>query len=379
MKKFKALLIKAVVIILILVIFIVLIALKNNKEIAEAMTRGPARWYGFIASKISGLVPFISFTELLFVALFCIAVLLLVLFIIDLVKLRIIRGFNKLFDIAIIALSVVTLYHFSCEAAYNRKEMPLPYYENDVEREEYVDIYNYFANDLNLCISELEFKEDGDVKSPMALQDIAKEVKKAYSILTDSYFASHTGAVKPMLSSFIYREFQITGVTFSPFAESNINTLNASGDIPFTVAHELAHTKGVMREDDANILAFYICLNSENAYLRFSAYNRYFPLIGKMNSKLYMSSEERATLVSINAAYYKYLSFESKYWDEHDLLGNFADWINNLYIKSSGVQEGTSSYQGGTTDVTDPELRKITKFSEVQKLFLEKYYRSKSI
>lgn len=376
MKKFKALIVKAGVIIAILAIFIVLIVLKNNKDVAEAISRGPARWYGFIVSKITGIAPFISFTELLFIALFCIGVLLLVLCIINLFKLRFIRAANKIFDIAIIALSVITLYHFSCEAAYNRKEMPLPYYENDVEREEYVDIYNYFANDLNLCISQMEFKEDGDVKQNMSLQDIAKEVRKAYEIVTDPYFASHNGAVKPMLSSFIYREFQITGVTFAPFAESNINTLNASGDIPFTVAHELAHTKGVMREEDANMLAFYVCLNSENAYLRFSAYNRYFYLIRKLNSSLYMSTEERETLVPIDNAFNKYAAFEYKYWDEHDLLGNFADWINNLYIKSSGDSNGTASYNGGTTDVTDPELRKITSFSPVQKLFLEKYYRS---
>ena len=89
-----------------------------------------------------------------------------------------------------------------------------------------------------------------------------------------------------------------------------------------------------------------------------------------------MSTEERATLVPINNAFNKYVSFENKYWDEHDLLGNFADWVNNLYIKSSGDSNGTASYNGGTTDVTDPELRKITSFSPVQKLFLEKYYRS---
>ena len=235
--------------------------------------------------------------------------------------------------------------------------------------------YNYFANEINLCVSQMEFKEDGDVKQ-MSLQNIAKEVRKAYQIVTDPYFASHNGAIKPMLSSFIYREFQITGVTFAPFAESNINTLNASGDIPFTVAHELAHTKGVMIEEDANKLAFYVCLNSENPYLRFSAYNRYFYLIRKLNSSLYMSAEERATLVTIDSAFDKYASFERKYWDEHDLLGNFADWVNNLYIKSSGDSNGTGSYYGGTTDVTDPELRKITSFSPVQKLFLEKYYRS---
>ena len=38
MKKFKARIVKAVVIIVILAIFIVLIALKNNKDVAEAIT-----------------------------------------------------------------------------------------------------------------------------------------------------------------------------------------------------------------------------------------------------------------------------------------------------------------------------------------------------
>ena len=376
MKKFKSLIGKGIAIILILAVFVSLVILKKNPDIAEAMTRGPVRWYGSVVSKITGLISFVSFTELLFVFLAFLAVLLLVLFVINLVKLKIITALCKILDIVIIALSVVTLYHFSCEAAYNRKEMPLPYYEGDVERTEYIDIYNYFANDINLCVSELEFEESGNVKNKMSLNDIAKEVKKAYEIVTDSYFASHNGAVKPMLSSFIYREFQITGVTFSPLAEANIDTMIPAGDLPFTVAHELAHTKGVMREDDANILALYVCLNSENSFLRFSAYNRYFRMMRVMGSGTYLTEEERAQLVAIDGAFNKYDSFEAKYWKEHDLLQHIGDFINNLYIKSSGVEEGTSSYSGGTTYVYDPTEHKITKFSTVQKLFLEKYYRA---
>ena len=376
MKKFGSLIGKCIAIVLIVVVFIVLIVLKNNPDIAEAMTRGPARWYGFVVSKVTGLIPFISFTELLFVFLFFLAVLLLVLAIVNFVKLRVISGICKILDIAIVALSVVTAYHFSCEAAYNRKEMPLPYYSGDVERTEYIDIYNYFASDINYCVSELEFDESGDVKASMSLQEIASEVRKAYGIVTDPYFASHSGAVKPMLSSFIYREFQITGVTFSPLAEANIDTMIPNGDIPFTVAHELAHTKGVMREGDANILAFYVCINSDNPLLRFSAYNRYFYLIRTMGSGTYLTNEERAQLVDIDPAFNKYGSFESKYWSDHDLLSHIAEFINNIYIKSSGEEEVTSSYHGGTSYEYDPTQHKITKFSEAHKLFLEKYYRA---
>ena len=376
MKKFKHLIIKGIIIVFIVAILIVLSVLKNNPDIAEAMTRGPARVYGSIVSRITGLVTFVSFTELLFVALFCIGVLLLVLFIINLVKLRVIRALSKIFSIALIALSVITVYHFSCEAAYNRYDMPLPYYEGDVERTEYIDIYNFFADDINLCVSQMEFAESGDVKDNRSLDEIAKEVKKAYEIVTDSYFASHNGAVKPMMSSFVYREFQITGVTFSPLAEANIDTMIPVGDLPFTIAHELAHTKGVMREDDANILAFYVCLNSDNPYLRFSAYNRYFYLIRTMGSGAYLTDEERTYLTKIDSAFSKMQAYESKFWQEHDLLRHIGDWINNLYIKSSGVEDGTSSYSGGTDYIYDPTEHKIVNFSSVQKLFLEKYYRA---
>ena len=162
--------------------------------------------------------------------------------------------------------------------------------------------------------------------------------------------------------------------TFSPSGEANINVLIPVGDLPFTIAHELAHTKGVMREDEANQLAFYVCLNSENPFLRFSAYSRYFYLMRGMASTAYLTNEERENLLSVNPALSKIELFEYKFWQEHDLLEKIGDFFNNLYIKSSGVSEGTSSYSGGTTYEYDPTAHRITP-SKYHKLFFEKYYR----
>ena len=278
-------------------------------------------------------------------------------------------------DIAIIALATINVYNFSCEFAYHRQEMPLPYYNEEINREEHVAIYNYFADDLNYCISQLEFKENGDVKTSMSLKEITKEVKKAYTIIEgDSYFHSYFGSVKPMASSFIYREFQITGVTFSSFGEANINILNTKADIPLTVAHELAHTKGVMREDDANKLAFYVCLNSEHPYLRYASYVAYFSQLEGMTSGYYLTDEERSNLHPIDSVFYQTRDHEYQYWQDHDLLGDIGDWVNDLYIKMSGVKEGTTSYSVGTSYEHDPLTSKLIP-SLYQKLFFEKYYR----
>ena len=374
MKKYLSSFIRGGIILFLTLLLITLGILKSSPTICEAMTTGFSRFFNSISSKITSVIPF-SLTELSFVLLALGIIALLVIAIIELKRKKWQASINRAFEIAGILLLSFNFYSLSCEFAYNRKEMPLPYYQNEVERVEHVGIFNYFAEDVNYCISQLEFKESGEVKSSMSLSDLAKEVKKAYAILDgNSYYASHFGGVKPMVSSFIYREFQITGVTYSPLGEANINILNTDTNLPLTVAHELAHTKGVMREDDANKLAFYVCLNSEHPYLRYSAYAGYFYQIEAMTTSYYLTEEERQNLVEVNDALRLSRNYEYRFWKEHDLLGDIGNWINDIYIKSSGVKEGTTSYSGGTTYEHDPTTSKLIP-SLYQKLFFDKYYR----
>ncbi len=373
MKRFLSIIIKALVIIVLVLTIVLIAVIKKNPEAAEAMTRGFSRGYIQVASFISGLIPFVSLTELVVIAIAIVSIILIVLVIRDLVKIRPLKAISKFLTIPIMVLTIVMMYSLSCQMAYNRKEMPLPYYESEVDRTEFVDIYNFFADDVNLCASKLEFTEEGDVKG-YDLNEATKLVKESYKIVTDSYFSNYFGAVKPMMSSFIYREFQITGVSFNALGEANINVLNTKVNLPFTIAHELAHTKGVMREDDANKLAFYVCLNSESPYLRYSAYTSYFYQMKSMASGSYLTESEREGLHPLDPAFNKTQNYVYNFWKKHNLLGDIGEWFNNLYIKSSGVKEGTSSYSGGTQSEFDPTTNKLHP-SLYQKLFFEKYYR----
>ena len=375
MKKFLPIIIRGAILTFLVIVLIVLAILKNNPEVCEVVTRGFSRAYGLVMSKITGWIPF-SMTELTFLTMFFGIVALLVFGIINIVKKKYVTAISRAIEIAGIIIFSLNMYYLSCEFAYNRKVMPIPYYEEKVLNSEHVAIFNYYADDVNLCISELEFEETGEVKTNMSLQDLASEVEKAYSILDgNDYYASHFGGAKPMLSSFIYREFQITGVTYSPLAEANINILNTKTGLPLTVAHELAHTKGVMREDDANKLAFYICINSDSPYLRYSAYSAYFSQVYVMISDDYIDEEEKGNIHKIDAMFSKTRNYEWEYWSKHDLLGDIGDWFNDLYIKMSGVKEGTASYQGGSEYIEDHEKKELTP-SDYQKLLFEKYYRS---
>ena len=375
MKKFFLIYVRGAVLISLAALLITFSSLKNNPQVCEVMTRGFARFYGEVISKITSWIPF-SLTELSFIALGAGVIALFVFAMIGLKRKKYIGSINRGLEMGCIILLSLNLYTLSCEFAYKRKTMPLPYYQGEILRTEHIPIYNYYVDDVNLCISELEFEETGEVKTSMSLQDIANEVKKAYAIIDgDDYFAPHFGGVKPMASSFIYREFQITGVTYSPLAEANINILNTKTGIPLTVAHELAHTKGVMREDDANKLAFYVCINSEHPYLRYSAYAAYFSQLYAMVTDYYLKDEEMEQLHKINSTFSKTRKYEYEYWKEHDLLGDIGEFINDLYIKSNGVETGTASYSEGTEYKEDPETHQLVP-SLYQKLLFEKYYRS---
>ncbi len=375
MKKFIPLFVRIGLAILMIAFIVVITLLKANPDICESFMRGPGRTYALVMSKISAIVPF-SLTELCYICLFIGVIYLLVLTIMYLIKKKFLIAGHRFLDACLTVLLMFSFYTYSCEMAYNRKEMPLPYYENEVLREEHVDIYNYFADDVNYCISQLEFHENGDVRPKMSFEEIVKQVKESYAIIDgNDYYHSHFGNAKVMASSALFTEFQITGVDYSPLAEANINVFNTNSDLPLTIAHELAHTKGVMREDDANKLAFYICLNSEYPYLRYSAYSAYFYQLEAMTTSYYLTDEERADLHPIDNALYKTRRYVYDYWQKHDLLGDIADFFNNLYIKASGVEEGTSSYNGGTEYHHDPTTSKLIP-SLYQKLFFDKYYRS---
>ena len=374
MKKYVPLIVRSGIVLLLVILLIILSILKNNPDVCEAMSRGLSRFIVGVMGGGTKEIPF-SLTEVSFVLLFIGLITLLVLSIHSLVKKHYLASLHRVLELGAILLLSFNLYDLSCEFAYKRKEMPLPYYEQEVSREEHVDIFNYFANDVNYCISQLQFKDNGEVRNNMSLKELTNEIKKAYQIIEgDSYFSSSFGAVKPMASSFVYTEFQITGVTYSPLGEANINILNTATNLPLTVAHELAHTKGVMREDDANKLAFYVCLNSDHPYLRYSAYASYFYQMDAIVTSYYLTDEEKEGLVSLDIALAKTRRYEYQFWKEHDLLGDIGDFINNLYIKSSGVKEGTTSYSGGTEYIHDPTTSKLIP-SLYQKLFFEKYYR----
>ena len=309
-----------VTMILLIVLFSIL---KSFPAIAEAWTRGFGQFYFSVVGPTVSWFP-LSITEIYYITIGIIILVSIVQLIKRFVKHKPVEGVKKILKIFNIITATLLTYTITFEFGYKREPVDLPFYSEKVENSEFKDIYNYFAEDLNYCISQLEFTEDGDLVINKSIREISELVENSYNIIDSDYFFKTTVHAKPMMSSVIYRELQITGITFAPFGEANVNYLATSLEIPVTIAHEIAHTKGVMRENEANQVAFYVCLNSDDIYLRFSAYALYFYQMSIMTSDSYMNSSDRQELIKVNNNYYLSRKYASNYWKEHDLMGKIG-------------------------------------------------------
>lgn len=371
-KNHLSLVIRSAIILLLLIFLIVLIILKNNQAICEVWTQGFGRWYLTVFGTVTKWIPF-SLSELVIITIAIFTILWIVLFIIDCVKKRRRKAVGCVLNIGLVAIAITTIYFATAELAYNRAQMPITLYEEKVDKSEFNSIVNYFIDDLNYCVNQLDFDENNELISPYSLSETNVKLEEEYSKITDPYFSSFTTYAKPMISSFLYREFHITGVTFMPLAESNVNYLNVAAGKPYTAAHELAHTKGVMREGDADLLTASLLLTSTDPYFRYSAY--YYTISSLLTLANYTgtSGDYMAALNRIDNKWYKNMTYNNEYWNSHDTFQKIANWWNDLYLKMSGVKEGVDSYSDTPTEI-NKQTNEITSFSNYQKLYFQIYY-----
>lgn len=366
---------KIIAILVWLIFLIVLIILKTNTAICEAWTKTFARWYETSIGFLFKWIPF-SLTEIIIIGLFIGAFVFLTQFTICLLHRQYSKGIGKMLSIVLGATIVIGLYQATAEMAYNREHHPVTVYEEKVEKTEFRKINDYFIADLNKVSKEMKFDEEGNLISPYSIREMNDLLDQEFYRLNQeygNYFTPFTTRAKPMLTSFIYRELHITGVTFMPTTEANINTLNVNALKPITFAHEILHTKGVMKEEDADFIALYLMLTSENPYFRYSGY--YFSI-----SSLYylarltgVSTDYQEVIDSINISFKKNQNFGYYYWKSHNAFADFGNWVNDIYLKLSGEKEGTSSYNDTPTDV-DKEKQEVINFSLYQKLYFKLYY-----
>ncbi|MFT7670686.1 MAG: hypothetical protein ACI8X5_003397 [Planctomycetota bacterium] len=149
----------------------------------------------------------------------------------------------------------------------------------------------------------------------------------------------------------------ISGI-YSPFtAEAHLNTEIPPFMQPFTAAHEVAHLKGFAREDEANFIAWQVCMRVPDPALRYSG-----ALIAMAWTRHALASVDPAgaarILELLSPKVLSDLDQNRAFWlSKRTFVTELSAISNDAYLKSQGQAEGRRSY-GRMVDLIVAERKK---------------------
>lgn len=218
--------------------------------------------------------------------------------------------------------------------------------DREVTAEELYEVSLIVINEVNALSGEIDYGKDGASTTPFSLRELSDELSDCYKDLEKEhgFLNTFSSDVKPLLISPLMTYTHISGIYSFFTGEANLNTNYPDYVNVFSAAHEMAHQRGISREDEANFTAFLVLSESDVPYLRYCAY---LSMYEYLSSALYSADAElyfkAADMLSpeANGELIAFSLFFEKYQD--NTASQVSDSINNSYLLNQGT-EGTESY-----------------------------------
>ena len=255
-----------------------------------------------------------------------------------------------------IASYIFTTFTFGFVPAYHGStlDQKMGLEKQEVTKQELRDTAKILAEELNEESQNVIYTSDGSSVMPYGYGDLNDKLMDAYEKACEKYdFISplHSNIKEVMLSKpMTYTH--ISGVYTFFTGEANLNTNFSDYVLPYTAAHEFAHQRGIAREDEANFVAFLVCMESDDPYIRYSAYLNVYDYvidalysIDKSGAKKITKTLSSKVLSDRDA----YAVFFEEYQDS--VASEVSGAINDAYLNINGVKEGSDSY-GMVVDLT---------------------------
>ena len=216
----------------------------------------------------------------------------------------------------------------------------------EISAEELYRTATILAEKTNGEAENVYFRKGNFSIMPYTFGEMNDKLMEAYEGVHEKYsfIQPLDSRLKPVMLSEAMSYTHITGIYTFFTGEANINITFPDYTIPYTAAHELAHQRGVAREDEANFVAYLVCIESNDAYIRYSAYLNLLEYVmsalNKADPELYrevvysLSGEVRGELSA-------YSAFFEKYRDS--VASEISGVVNDTYLTIQGTS-GTASY-----------------------------------
>lgn len=198
--------------------------------------------------------------------------------------------------------------------------------------EELAALRNFVVERCNGLCCQMPRKEDGSL---VYEGDMLETAKAAMQQLGETYegLGGFYPTPKPLLSSDFMSQQQIAGCYYPFSMEANYNDVMYVMNLPSTLCHELGHLKGYIREDEANLIGYLACVQSEDIFFQYSGYL----------SVLYYVDKDFRQAMESGAG-----------------LGSEASWQGEGSQRNEAVPQSEGKTQPETLSETQPETRPET-------------------
>lgn len=315
---------------------------------SDFMTEKVCAVIRFLLAKLTGWIPF-SLAEMIIILLPLIIIILVIL------TVKLARRFDKraycrYISFLLSAISIFyTLFVLTLAPGYQGTtlDVKMGIERQDVTAEELVETAEILLAEAEKRLDEVDFRYDNASVMPYSLDDLNNKLNDAYAVAAEKYsfISPLRSQIKYVMLSHPMSYTHITGVYTYYTGEANINIQFPDYTLPYTAAHELAHQRGIARENEANFVAFLVCIESGDPYIEYSAYLNLLEYV--MNAVYSASPEAYSDFYSlidrrIVGEFYAYSAFYDQYRD--NVAADVSQSVNNSYLQSQGQTAGTRSY-----------------------------------
>jgi hypothetical protein len=247
-----------------------------------------------------------------------------------------------------IAALVYFLFVFTLASGYHTSTVARDFdiERNDVTALELKQTAEWLVENANKYSAEFANQGNKASEMPFSWSGLNDNLNASYKKLNAEYdfifnFSTRT---KPVIISSLMSYTGILGVYSFFTGEANVNTAYPDYTTVFTAAHEMAHQRGIAREDEANFVAFMVCIKSDNAYLNYCGYvNAYEYVMNALKNENADYYAEVKSKCDANVKKEMGAYAETYYKYDDNPVSDVTDTINNTYLEIQGT-EGTKSY-----------------------------------